>query len=218
MAIGIADRPPRAVDQDEQTVGRAGVEAGERLVEEQEARFLHERPRDRDALALATREIPKVASANSAMPTSPRASRARRRSARPGGRHQGSVASEPISATSSAETGKSSRERSVCGTQPQRPWTTTSPATGGSSPARTRNRLVLPPPFRAEDRHALAGASGERDVLEGGRAAVAGDEAPALDGQNAHSLSAAGQAAHQRGCVGGLHPKARPGEGARGTE
>ena len=52
-----------------------------------------------------------------------------------------------MSATSSAVTGKSSLVRSVCATYAGRPLTSTLPASGSSSPRRTRNRVVLPPPF-----------------------------------------------------------------------
>jgi len=48
---------------------------------------------------------PNVSPASSCRPTAPRASSAARRSERPGRRHQGRRESDPISATSSAETG-----------------------------------------------------------------------------------------------------------------
>ena len=46
-----------------------------------------------------------------------------------------------------ALTGKSSRERSVCGTTPKRAGATRVPASGSSSPSSTRNSVVLPPPL-----------------------------------------------------------------------
>ena len=90
---------------------------------------------------------PNVAWACSASPTAASAARAARRCARPGRRHHGSVEIEPMRATSSALTGKSSRERSVCGTTPKRAGARSVPAMGASSPRRTRKSVVLPPPF-----------------------------------------------------------------------
>ena len=52
-----------------------------------------------------------------------------------------------MSATSSALTGKSSRERSVCGTYAVTPSIAAVPATAGSSPSRARKSVVLPPPL-----------------------------------------------------------------------
>ena len=52
-----------------------------------------------------------------------------------------------MSATSSALTGKSRRERSVCGTTAKRAGASSVPASGASSPSRTRKSVVLPPPL-----------------------------------------------------------------------
>src|ERR687883_203818 len=54
------DRRPRAVDAVEELHdpdGRVGVEVPGRLVADEERRVVHERPRDRDALLLAAREL-----------------------------------------------------------------------------------------------------------------------------------------------------------------
>ena len=85
--------------------------------------------------------------ARPATPTRSSAARAASRSPCPGRLHQGRRGRAPIRATSSAETGKSSRERSVCGTDAALPSTSTVPRIGRSSPSRTRSRVVLPPPF-----------------------------------------------------------------------
>src|SRR6185503_15127934 len=69
------------------------------------------------------------------------------RSDRLGGSHQRPFESVPITATSSAVTGKSSRVRSVWATYAGRPLTSTVPAAGSSSPSSTRNSVVFPPPF-----------------------------------------------------------------------
>ena len=90
---------------------------------------------------------PKRTSALSASPTRSRASMAARRSAARAGSHQRPPARVPMSATSSALTGKSSRARSDCATYAGRPATSTSPARAGSSPVSARRRVVLPPPF-----------------------------------------------------------------------
>src|SRR5206468_1652754 len=60
--------------------------------------------------------------------------------------HHDSRASAPIVATSRALTGKSSRERSVCGTSAQRADSTV-PARAGSVPTSTLKSVVLPPPL-----------------------------------------------------------------------
>ena len=91
---------------------------------------------------------PNVSPARSRQPDAleRRAARAARsRAARPPPPRQ--RANAPISATSSALTGKSSRERSVCGTVAAAPATSSAPASGGSSPSSTRNSVVLPPPL-----------------------------------------------------------------------
>ena len=88
-----------------------------------------------------------MALACSARPTAASASRAARRCVRPGRCHHGSVEIEPIRATSSALTGKSSRERSVCGTTAKRAGARSVPAMGASSPSSTRKSVVLPPPL-----------------------------------------------------------------------
>ena len=53
----------------------------------------------------------------------------------------------PSSATSNAVTGKSSLVRSVCGTVAESARTSSSPASGRSSPVSRRKSVVLPPPF-----------------------------------------------------------------------
>ena len=50
----------QALDLDAHVDAQLGVEIGERLVEKQEMRPLHERPRERDALLLAARELLRV--------------------------------------------------------------------------------------------------------------------------------------------------------------
>ena len=142
-------RPSRRELGDERLEPRGArrVEAGEGLVEEQHAGVLHERAGDEHALALAAGERAERA------PRPGRRGRPRRapparpsRSARPARRHHGRPATVPMSATSRAETGKSSRERSVCGTT-RAPRRALEPPAGASSPVRTRKSVVLPPPF-----------------------------------------------------------------------
>ena len=115
-------------------LGARRVESRERLVEQQHAGVLDERAGDEHALALAARQVAEgllrlVGQADAGE----RPPRARARSPRPGRRHHGSRDTAPMSATSSALTGKSRRERSVWGTTPQRGGASTRPR-----PARAR--------------------------------------------------------------------------------
>ncbi len=91
---------------------------------------------------------PKVVCARSSRPTRRSASCASVRSPRLARRHHGSRETAPISATSSALTGKSRRERSVCGTRATRPAGRSSvPPPTARSPVSTRNSVDFPPPL-----------------------------------------------------------------------
>ena len=95
----------------------ARVHAGERLVEQQHGGVLHERAREQDALALAARQLAEASRRAVGEPHAGERRVAPRRVARaPAAATTASAPSAPISATSSALTGKSSRVRSVCGT------------------------------------------------------------------------------------------------------
>ena len=114
-----------------------------------------------------------------------------------------------MSATSSALTGKSRRERSVCGTTPQRPGATTRPATGSSSPVSARKSVVLPPPFGPRTAARSPAPDGERHVAQDGAGAVGERHALARDGDVRGRRT--GRAAGPPGRVGrvGLRPAHR---------
>jgi len=166
------------VEQVRQLPGRDDVKAREGLVEQQQPA----RPA-RARAAMSTRwrwpplSLPNVSPARSTSPTSSRAARARSRSARPGRRHHGRMGSAPIRATSSALTGKSRRERSVCGTLAAWAATAHAAAAGRSSPSRTRNSVVLPARW-AEQGDALARLGAEAHVDQDGHSVVAGGPGP----------------------------------------
>ena len=165
------------VDQLHELRGAGLVEAGERLVQQQQV-ARPARARARPARAGAGRRTARRRSrvARSARPTAPSASSARRRSARPGRRHHGSRASVPISATSSALTGIV--EARALGLRHR--------AAAAADRDRPRERLQLAQQHAEERR--LAAAVGaqhadahaaldrERDVLDRGRARVAGGQ------------------------------------------
>ena len=128
-------------------LGARGIHPGERLVEQEHPRVLHQGAREQRALALAARQLAevRVGLLGEADPFE-RAARGGSLIAA-GGSHQRPFASAPMSATSRALTGKSRRVRSVWATYAGRPVTCMRPAAGSSSPVRARKRVVLPPPF-----------------------------------------------------------------------
>ena len=73
-------------------------------------------------------------------------------------------------ATSSALTGKSSRGRSAWGSWAGRPSTAALPLTGDRSPARTRNRVVLPPPLGPSTHSEVPGSSAKVTASSAGGA------------------------------------------------
>ena len=79
-------------------------------------------------------------------------------------------------ATSSALTGKSSRERSVCGTTAKRAGARSVPAMGASSPSSSAEERRLAAAVGPQDAHPLAGVQRERHAGEHGRRAVAGGQ------------------------------------------
>ena len=147
MAIRIV-RPTPPARRSAPAAGRTHASRGRRTARPAAAaRLLHERPGDQDALALAAGERaerrvgelghPDLAERLAGSPPlgsarrPPPRERRERSHERDVQRRDREVKSGPLR----------------LGHPPQRPWTTTSPAAGASSPARTRNRLVLPPPF-----------------------------------------------------------------------
>ena len=87
-----------AVDQRGQHAGAGRIDARERLVEQREARILHERAGDQHALSLASRELAERASARLSRARPPRVPRARGGArARPARLHHGRRETEPIS-------------------------------------------------------------------------------------------------------------------------
>ena len=85
-----------------------------------------------------------------------------------------------MSATSSALTGKSSRERSVCGTTAKRAGARSVPAMGASSPSSTRKSVVLPPPFGPRTPIRSPACSANDTSVSTGARAVAGGQALGL--------------------------------------
>ena len=92
----------------------AEVEAGGRLVHDDERRALRERPGDQGELALAAGDAGESASASSAMPSASSAACATARSARPGCAKRPRCAVRPISTTSRTAKGKA--RACACGT------------------------------------------------------------------------------------------------------
>ena len=95
-------------------------------------------------------------------PTRASAARAASRSRRRAGSHQ-RPASEPMTATSRALTGKSSRAWAAWATCAGRPWIRTVPAASGSWPISARKRVVLPPPL-GPSTHTELPASAAKDT------------------------------------------------------
>ena len=81
-----------------------------------------------------------------------------------------------MSATSSALTGKSSRERSVCGTTAKRAGRAQRPRHGRELAEQDAEERRLAAAVGAQDAHALAGVQRERHVGEHRRRAVAGGQ------------------------------------------
>ena len=159
-------------------LGARRVEAGERLVEQQQPRVLHERARDQHALALAAGQLAERSSARgrAARPRSS-ASSARRRSARPGRPPPRQPGQRPHQRD--VERGDRVVEARALGLRHggrARPRLER-PRERRSSPSSTRNSVVLPPPLGPSTRDALAGARRSNVTPRDGRAAaVAGGQ------------------------------------------
>ena len=129
-----------------------GVEVGERLVEQEEARLADDRARERDALLLAARELARrslqqVADADLGGGAGDRARRSRRARRRPSS--AGSRCSaRPSCADRARSSGTPSRRRArraLASSRRRRPCSTR-PAFTDSRPARMRSVVVLPDP------------------------------------------------------------------------
>ena len=165
------------------------VERAERLVEQQHARPVHERPRERDALALAARELaglaPVVARrggpSRSASPT-------RRSRSRLGHLAHEQAVGDVLADASCAGTARSPgrpcsrRARTAPGVVTSRPWSTIRPAVGSSKPGDHPQRRRLARARRPEHREELAVGDLEVDAGDGDDVAVALVEALEADG------------------------------------
>ena len=135
-----------------------GVHAARRLVEQDQGRRAGQRRRQRGPLTLAGAQVARVAVGQArggrrrrASPPGPRSLPARRR----------------VRATSSRTVGRWSSAPGFCGRYAVRPpGAATVPASGGSSPASVRSSVVLPEPFGPDQRHDLAAAARQRDVVQ----------------------------------------------------
>ena len=151
---------------------RFGVDAGDRLVENQQLGVGHEGLGDERTLLLAAREfghqpvgeIARVRPPSSACSTASR-------SAWVGRRHQARRDSRPPATTSRTVVGSSGASRPRWGTYPSRPGSVEGPGrvaeqldrpvAGRRSPSRRRSRVDFPEPFGPDQGHELSGRQGE---------------------------------------------------------
>ena len=154
-------------------LGAAQVEVGQRLVEQQQPRPADQRVRDQDPLLLAARQPSRRARRRT------RARRRRRPSpARARGARARAAASRAAARRARARSGRGRAAacRGRAGTSAGRtrrrvpsavpPPTRTLPEAGACRPRITRNSVVLPAPFGADQPGELAGPDREADVIE----------------------------------------------------
>ena len=164
---------------------RLRIESGRRLVEKQQIGRAGHRTRDRQSLLLAARQLddPRLSRFGSSSTVASSSS-----TVGPSDRTNGTADSVSSTVSLSASCVSCSwiprrarsHARSVC---QRRPRTSTSPASGASSPSRISIDVVLPGAVRSEQAEAFAALHIEVEAVDGGHVAVALDDAATAHGK-----------------------------------